>query len=227
MFYTSAARNPQLLVLNDTSDQMYQNYFDSLANGVHGERYNILSLMAMGYFDLSRQENAGFTPINDWEAKRRKVNTIYLDTWVMDDYSLTASEEDTLWNIALSSPYTYGDAVFSARVILGIDPDDFHLTYRSPVQEEGIESTFEILVYPNPANEKYCIRLLNSKMPEYQLFTLSLYDISGRQLLSDEIRMDSLEDYCEQTGMLEAGIYIVQLRNHDSGNVYKAKFVVQ
>jgi hypothetical protein len=79
----------------------------------------------------------------------------------------------------------------------------------------------EILLYPNPANTHVTLVVMGN---ETSAGTLSIYDISGREISAREIRLQAGENYLhEDTGELQSGIYFVQLK---SGNIVSGKKLV-
>ena len=48
------------------------------------------------------------------------------------------------------NPYNGGFGVYTARVMLGIDPEDYNVAYR--MSDKHFEMTGTVKVYPNPAN---------------------------------------------------------------------------
>lgn len=226
LFFNAVAENPEIMVLNDSSDVIYQKFFDSLSIAPQGERYDIMTLMAMGYFKLARQANASYSPADVWGKSRKTVNQIYLDTWVKNRYRYKTDEKDSLLKIAFSSPYTHGDAVYSARVMLGLDPDNHHLTYRTPSQNVDELDKTEIMVYPNPASIQYCFKLKNASPNVEQAYIARLFDVSGRLIYTEKIQLSSLQDFCRSRANLHHGIYLIHLSNLETGEQHQAKLIL-
>jgi hypothetical protein len=88
----------------------------------------------------------------------------------------------------------------------------------SPVGVESIEKNKNILIFPNPANDRIRLQLevLNQKA-EY-----SIYDLSGRIIQTGSIQDTSLPEINIQ--LLENGSYLLQLQT--SNAEYSGKFVV-
>jgi len=88
----------------------------------------------------------------------------------------------------------------------------------SPVGVESIEKNKNILIFPNPANDKIRLQLevSNQKM-EY-----SIFDLSGRLVQTGSIQDNSIPEINIQK--LENGSYLLQLQT--SSAEYSGKFVV-
>jgi len=72
-----------------------------------------------------------------------------------------------------------GDAVYSARVILGIDPLQYNLDYAiSPIKPMVTDDDVaKLKIYPNPANEILNIELSNIIEGSA---TIEIYDLNGK-----------------------------------------------
>ena len=87
---------------------------------------------------------------------------------------------NTLLDIAYQSPLTGGDAVISARVILGIDPDVENerrtkSEYVKPIQTNPTINN--IRIFPNPANNILYIVLDNSIDG---MSSVDIFDLTGK-----------------------------------------------
>ncbi len=89
--------------------------------------------------------------------------------------------------------------------------------------ENGIQS---MVVFPNPANEKFSIAF---KIDQTDVYSLALYDLNGRlinNLLSDEkLNAGPFKLDTEIGQSIPAGIYLVEIKN-SKGSVFK-KLIVQ
>jgi hypothetical protein len=109
--------------------------------------------------------------------------------------------------IALQTPYVGGDAVFGARVMLGIDPDDYGIAYKGEL-DMGQVVTERYRIYPNPARDVLNIELLD------QTFTpkskIVLLDLTGRVILQTAYQGNA-RNASLHLDALTNGVYILQV----------------
>jgi len=114
---------------------------------------------------------------------RKTVMKIYLKTFAQDK-ELDSAQTAQLMDIALMTPYIGGDAVYSARVMLGIDPDDYGVPYRLIETETQIEKK-SIKVYPNPANDNVTVELMGYDNLQYA--EIQIYGLVGNLIFNKKI----------------------------------------
>ncbi|MEI6823674.1 MAG: T9SS type A sorting domain-containing protein [Bacteroidota bacterium] len=141
------------------------------------------------------------------------VGNIYLNTWASWNYELTKDQSGTLYNIAYSDPFTNGDAVYLACVMLNINPDDINYKQKSLQQYTKPEAKPNTVhVYPNPAKESVTIAF-DQPIPNDGI--IEIWSILGNRLLSNTIP----KDYTEQkvnVNSLTSGIYFYVIKvNND------------
>jgi len=108
---------------------------------------------------------------------------IYLKTFAQDRV-LDSAQTAQLMDIALMTPYVGGDAVFSARVMLGIDPDDYGVSYRL-IEQNDQQTETEVKVYPNPANDNVTVELIGYDNLQYA--EIQIYGLVGNLIFSKKI----------------------------------------
>lgn len=106
----------------------------------------------------------------------------------------------------ISSPF-FGSLMM--RPVFGSASD-----FVAGVEDSQKESKKDILVYPNPAND----RLYISNKSENQKINFSIIDLLGKTLLSNGLD----EDYID-ISMLESGVYFIQLNN--GNKISTTKFI--
>ena len=106
--------------------------------------------------------------INDTNAinhNRIIVDNIYLNTWAQDIYDLTDDQINTLADIAYLDPITDGDAVYTARVMLNLNPDntnELKSMYYSPNDNKPQITVNNVRIYPNPAKKQFTVEFTNA-----------------------------------------------------------------
>jgi hypothetical protein len=138
----------------------------------------------------------------------KTVNYYYLTKYVQGK-AMSTEDSMVLEPIALVTPYIGGDAVFGARVMLGIDPDDYGLAYKGEL-DMGNEITEDYRIYPNPASDVLNIELLDQTFtPESKIVLL---DLTGRVMLQTTSQGNA-RNASLHLDALTNGVYILQVLN--------------
>ncbi len=147
------------------------------------------------------------------ETNIQATNDIYLNT-LAQDVEIDSIDRQNLFVIAMLTPYVGGEGVYTARAMLGIDPEDYNLPYRignfgdtSQIDEENI-----IKVYPNPTTDKLTIEF-NSDIENMQLI---IYDIVGREVLKRSLKHKSSTISIQS---LKSGIYFYTLSGYGTETI--------
>ena len=124
----------------------------------------------------------------------------------MDDQARILSE------IAYLDPYTNGDAVYTARVMMNINPDDENYDNKSlqlyPKQEAKANS---VHVYPNPTKESITITFDQAISNDG---IIEIWSIMGTKLLSNTIPKSYVEQKVN-VNSLTSGIYFYIIKVND------------
>ena len=107
------------------------------------------------------------------------------------------------------SPFIYSDAVFSARVLLGLDPDDVPLPERGSVTSESVKQT-GLIFFPNPTSDQICFVTPESVSPGTPL-TIDLYNIFGQWVDQTLISAASGENCLTIKKKLDPGLYLLRV----------------
>lgn len=129
------------------------NYLETLKTGNIGLFDKLYEHIQDENYDSAAMLNKSIAPENEIETKRQWVNQVYLD-FVLPQVSLPQTTIDELVTLASSSPFVYGDAVYTARAIVN---------YNEPVLsnpksmdmplDTSTSGILQVKVYPNPAND--------------------------------------------------------------------------
>jgi len=186
-FYNDMQSSPSLLSSLALSNTNYQSFYYTIDNSNIGEFARVNALMNTEDYVNAEIRNAAISPTNDIEKNRQIVNRIYLDTWAKHRFEFTNDERTTLENIALQSPLLEGNAVYSARVMLGITVQSTSTVKRmNQNTTNAINSVGSI--YPNPAKE---IAYLDYSFTEGQTAYLYFYNTMGTPVKSFIINSQS------------------------------------
>jgi hypothetical protein len=155
-----------------------------------------------------------FTDTNTIEHNYKRVYRLYIKLQLYGDTSLTNSDWDELYAIAMLHPLTGGHAVYAARNILKLEVHDGKLSSARMMQTNRQEEKGNLLLYPNPANDYLTLKWTG---PE-RISQVSILDITGR------IVLNSFNTDLLVTSTLTAGIYYVKARVDE--NWFNGTFVI-
>jgi len=204
-------KNPSALVLGTSDDNDYINFFADMAPTNIGTVSDIKGMMDSvvtsndTLVDMSgvKLANGKIVPVNVNEGNRKIVNEIYMDTWLSGLYDFTSAQTAKLTAIAYQNPLFGGNAVYGARVLLGIDPDSAYEGLRVAHNETNI-SDDGILLYPNPARDEVTVLYHLNKDEKANIELLSL---TGSVILSKELNSSNTEIIIS-TDKLSSGVYL-------------------
>jgi hypothetical protein len=192
--------NPELMYLGEIDDTAYINFYNYRTNSTIAEFVEIQNLIDIENLNDALQNNGLLVAQTLIETNKRVVNDIYLNSWAQNiDYD--SVQKQALLDIAMLTPYIGGIGVYSARVMLGIEPEDFHLPYRfvKPLDSIHVSQLNHIKVYPNPVDN-----ILNIELIEIENVQLNIYNTVGQKVLAFEIKNQSSQI---DITSLKSGIY--------------------
>ena len=146
--------------------------------------------------------------LNILKSNRKTVNYHYLTKYVQGR-ELSTEDSLALAPIALQTPYQGGNAVFGARVMLGIDPDDFGLAYKTSSENEPVLSD-AYRIYPNPATTSLTIAL--TEVPFGQGLEIVITDLLGNVVFKEQPKT-SAYSATVNVQPLASGVYLLQVVN--------------
>ena len=116
-----------------------------------------------------------------------------------------ANELQSLNYIALLTPWVGGKAVYSARILLGIDPDRHGIAYRLQKDKDENEQN-KIIIYPIPTQDAITIEFVN--MPNTQI-NISVFDIIGKKVLENNFIATKKVNL--NLNSLKSGTYLIRI----------------
>jgi hypothetical protein len=218
--FTQLSDDTTLLWLGGENDQEYREFYDSVKASNANRFLDIEKLIDSQVYDQAMEELQVLAPLNTIETNLKTAYRIYLTSWALGRFDLTQEEEDTLTEIALQLPYAGGRGVYTARIMLGIEPFDNNLTYRLAPEPMGWK---KIVAYPNPASD--IITFEFDKVPPNENANIEIIAITGRILKTIAIQQ-LITEIPVETGNLPNGIYLVRIR-YSSGEQASSKFVIK
>lgn len=203
------------MYLNVSEDSVYQHYFNYFDNEAIRAFTEIEELIGMGELEQALWNNNNVVTQTLIEFNQQLVNEIYLETWAQG-IEPDSNQISLLEAVALLTPYVGGNAVYTARVMLDIDPFNYGLPYRM-AQDTGIEQELQVVFYPNPAGNRLFLEFME---PMEGTGTFELYDVQGRKVFAQHLQMvQSILSF--DTSLLKDGLYIARLQ------LSNGKFVTQ
>ncbi len=219
--YEVLYNNPGIMNLGEPEDTAYANFYAYLTNSNVREFIDVQGSINEDDINQALMDNGAIVAQNVIEANKKYVNDVYLNSFAQDKY-FTESQRQTLQTIAMLTPYIGGDAVYSARVMLGINPNTYNLAYRignfadsnSVVTEDNILKT-----YPNPVKGMLTLEFV---YPLEVSSVFTLFDVMGRVVMEVQLSADN-NQFEINTSDLENGIYFYNLSTDDKA---KGKIII-
>lgn len=174
----------------------------------------------------AQQLMADFTPANVFEQKIAEVNTIYAQSWAIGRFELDSAEHAQLLPIALASALQWGEAVYTARVMLGMFDLDENVgasNQRRTLHEEIWPETDLGKAYPNPTQGSFSFA--GSLSTGLEQGKLQMYDLQGR-LVAEPLVLYNNGAWQVADPQLKSGMYLYRL-NIDGAEMQHGKIVIQ
>jgi hypothetical protein len=168
--------------------------------------------------------NNQILPTNLLETKRQWVNQIYFD-YIVQQKTIPQNTIDELEILAASSPFVMGDAVYSARNIVGYTEITVNLKEMENTNNtDSVEiSPILIKVYPNPANEFITVEI-NGNTEKSIKFVLT--NTIGLKVFEKMLK-GSNTTYTIDVRKLKQGIYIYETLFEITGeSINKGRIVI-
>ena len=147
------------------------------------------------------------------------VDTFY--TVTATDYLGCHTITDTVYvYIALLTPWVGGEAVYSARILLGIDPDLHGIAYR--LQKDSTKSNIsdKVKLYPNPTNSNITLQFTNTIEGN---ISIKVIDILGKTLIEDNYKASNT--ILINLDNLKSGVYNILI--YTNNNLYENKTFIK
>ncbi|MFN5325305.1 MAG: T9SS type A sorting domain-containing protein [Bacteroidota bacterium] len=164
--------------MNTLFDQPLQAFYDSTLQTSMGQLNLVQNLIPSDTTEAKTLVSV-IQPRNHFEENERMVYEIYLATWSRGIDEFTTAQYEALLNIALENPISGGPSVYTARVMLDLDIDDFIMENGrfSQQQSQSIRNNITGKVYPNPTSGLLSYRLILS---DYENLMVLIEDVYGR-----------------------------------------------
>lgn len=207
--------------LGEADDTAYSNFYNYLTNSNVREFIDVQELIDERDINQALMDNGAIVAQNVIEANIKYVNDVYLNSFAQDKY-FTESQRQTLQTIAMLTPYIGGDAVYSARVMLGINPNTYNLAYRLGNFADSVSVVIGdniLKTYPNPVKNQLTLEFV---YPLEVLSIFTLFDVMGRKVMETQLSAGN-KQFEINTSALNNGIYFYKL---STDNKAKGKIII-
>ena len=220
--YTILKDDPTMLSNLTQSSPKIQSFYNIADGGNIGQIYKINNLMLQHDYNAASVLNNTFAPANLIEQNKKAVNGVYLNTWANGNFIFTSAQYSTLYNIAIQNPMLGGNAVYSARVMLGIDVCEATPSVNRTVNPNNNSPTSIVgKIYPNPVTG---IANIDYSISSGTKITLTIFGIAGNKLSMYALNKDETH-FSFSTAEFNPGIYFYQLKV-DSNVICQNKFLI-
>ena len=221
--YNDFKNDTTIMYLDTADDYRYRQFYDSMKTTNTGKFADVITLAD----SITSKEALEASIINNTittqdliDENMKTVEDIYLNTFFADSIVIDSTQIPTLENIALQSPNKGGNGVYTARVILGIFPDDESNGQKVSNQAKDTKEPRNIKVYPNPAKDQvtFDVQLKNG-----EIGCIEIYSIIG-QKLADHILVPQ-QNFIYNTSNLAEGVYLCRIKVNEM-EIYSTKLII-
>lgn len=198
--------NPSWMLLGSPQDSLYSGFYIFNENSNIGLFRNFEDMAAVDSLQAASNVLTNITDTNISETNLKMVYSIYESTWMQGIEGFSSADSSTLYTIAVQNAADGGEAVYAARVMLGLLVDESGNAARFAEQPINDETQQPISIYPNPANDK-----VNgvASLADNQTAVLNIVDLQGKTVMSQTITSSGI--FTLNISNLESGMYFVQM----------------
>jgi hypothetical protein len=209
---------------NQSLNETTGNYYYDLKNSNIGRFENVYSRVVEGHIEDAKMLNAQISPTNTIEQYRKWVNAVYFD-FIVPQKPIPQNTIDELNTLASTSPFVNGDAVFSARAIVGYTEPLINtksIEQEDPTNEPKSDSLITINVYPNPAENIINVELrgINEEKCKFVI-----RNVLGIALIEKEIKADGTVTSID-ISKLQNGLYLYEVLNTMNLKINSASLLI-
>ncbi|MGL5889865.1 MAG: T9SS type A sorting domain-containing protein, partial [Bacteroidia bacterium] len=200
-------QNPDWLNMNTPQDAGYQQFYAETDTSEIGKT-NHTEMAALNEDTLQAvQFNTTLNGITALTETHKMVFEIFNRTWLLGNTELSGTDSAALLPVALQHPADGGEAVYTARVMLGITVDDATGNYSYRLAEPGTTPLIAAEVFPNPAATQVTVI---GKFEESDVLNFALYDLAGRVVANQQLTTGNGSLIVDLTNV-QPGVYLYQI----------------
>ncbi len=177
-------QNPDWLNLNTPQDADYQQFYAATDTTEIGQTNHTEQAALLDDTVQAVQLNTALAGTTELTETHKTVFEIYNRSWLLDNTALSAADTSVLLAIALQHPSEGGEAVYTARVMLGITVDDATGSYSFRLADTETLPVNAAEVFPNPAATQLTVK---GKFSESGVLVFVLFDLTGRMLINEQL----------------------------------------
>jgi hypothetical protein len=220
--YLHLHTNPAELSLGLPTDTEFQDFYSQEQDSSTGKLQTIYDFIEAEDLSNANLTNTNLLPEDAQESNSKTVNQVWLKVIAGD--TLNSSDTSALTTIAWTDPFLGGEAVYSARVILDIDPSLSGITrsfenLNATNTLDELNFSLGINAYPNPASD-----ILTIEIDEIEnvISQLIIIDGLGRKIY------ESKAEYINQIDVksFNSGIYVAFVKAEGT-TLNRIKFTIQ
>ncbi|MFN8714737.1 MAG: T9SS type A sorting domain-containing protein [Bacteroidota bacterium] len=200
-------QNPDWLNLNTPEDTDYQQFYAATDTTEIGKTNHTEQAALVDDTVQAVQLNTSLSGTTDLTETHKTVFEIYNRSWLLDNTSLSATDTAVLLPIALQHPAQSGEAVYTARVMLGITVDDATGNYSYRLAEPETIPVIAADVFPNPAATQVTVK---GNFNEADVLTFTLVDLTGRVVTNQQLPAGNSTINVDLS-TLQPGAYLYQI----------------
>lgn len=205
--YRLLRAHPNWITIGAADDTLYEDFFDAMDNSVFGDLYNVDTMIVEGYVDDAYTLNSSLSTSGEKAAFLKTVNDVYLRSWALDEYEFTPQDSSDLMDIALMDPFDGGEAVYRARIMLGLEYEEYNGgSPRIAAPSTGTSTAEPVKVYPNPASDYVIIEIPGLD----QSGNCQIMAMNGQLVKSTYLSADA-SIHKVDTGSLPVGVYLLKV----------------
>lgn len=216
-----------------TADTVLQNFKTASEAGNIGKFFAVEQAFSEADYSNAEGVLSTISPVDSVEIGLKELYRIYLQ---VKTNTYNEGSETDLVALANSCPAQMGIGVYQARVLLNSiydvqfayshdceygDTEAAYRKIRNSEESVDISAKTNFMVYPNPSSGTVYFTTADMGIETY---LVTVYDITGKAIFikeySDGERVNSINVD------LSSGVYLMQLTDKSSGDVYKQKFII-
>lgn len=226
MAYRILDENPSIILQTQTHQQVLSDFYAINQVSEKGKVKNLYDALLSHTTSNYEQVILDFQPSNIFETKIAEVNAIYAQSWAKGRFELDSIERGELMIIALAEPTIWGEAVYTARVMLGMFDLDENVgasMQRRAINEVIFDEKVLGNAYPNPTNGSFGFE--GTLQTGTEKASIVLFDLQGRPVSQPDIQfVDGTWLVLEP--QVTSGLYIYRL-TIDGTEVQNGKIIIQ